>query len=147
MKAARIVFVPIVAALILTVIGCDENARLAEMAERHLDRQAEQNRQMAELHRQVADGSRELVAADAKAPKNSRPYNARFRRSGRRPAANAMNSRRSEGRWPRSAARIPLSLPRSPASVWSWHACYPCSWVGTYFAPQPMTPIASLPRY
>lgn len=67
MKAARIVFVPIVAALILTVIGCDENARLAEMAERHLDRQAEQNRQMAELHRQVADGSRELVAADAKA--------------------------------------------------------------------------------
>lgn len=67
MKAARTVFVPIVAALILTVIGCDENARLAEMAERHLDRQAEQNRQMAELHRQVADGSRELVAADAKA--------------------------------------------------------------------------------
>ncbi len=67
MKAVRTVFVPVAAALIVTMMGCDENTRLAQMAERHLDRQAEQNRQMAELHRQVADGSRELVAADAKA--------------------------------------------------------------------------------
>ncbi|MCY2995964.1 MAG: hypothetical protein NTY19_50155 [Planctomycetota bacterium] len=67
MKARKTVFVPIAAGLMLTAIGCDENTRLAEMAERHLDRQAEQNRQMVELQRQVADGSRELVAADAKA--------------------------------------------------------------------------------
>lgn len=53
--------------LILTAIGCDddENSRLAEMAERHLQRQAEQNRQMNELHREVAEGTRRLVEADA----------------------------------------------------------------------------------
>jgi hypothetical protein len=37
------------------------------MAEKHLDRQAEQNRQMSELQRQVAEGANRLVEADAKA--------------------------------------------------------------------------------
>ena len=55
--------------LILTVIGCNENEnkRLADMAEKHLDRQAEQNRQMSELQHEVAQGTRLLVEADAKA--------------------------------------------------------------------------------
>jgi hypothetical protein len=52
----------------LTAAGCeeDEERRSAEMAEKHLERQAEQNRQMAELHREVAEGTRRLVEADAR---------------------------------------------------------------------------------
>lgn len=53
---------------LLTAIGCnDENRRLAEMAERHLERQAEQSRHVTDLQREVAEGSRRLVEADAKA--------------------------------------------------------------------------------
>ncbi|MAD80492.1 MAG: hypothetical protein CMJ50_06575 [Planctomycetaceae bacterium] len=61
--------IPIVAILMLAMIGCDENEnkRLAEMAERHLERQSEQNRRMSELQREVAEGARQLVEADAKA--------------------------------------------------------------------------------
>ena len=69
MQAHKMILMPIVAALMLTVIGCDEeeNKRLAEMAERHLERQAEQSRQVTELQREVAEGSRRLVEADAQA--------------------------------------------------------------------------------
>lgn len=69
MQTRKLVLIPIVAALMLTAIGCDEeeNKRLAEMAERHLERQAEQNRQVTELQREVAEGSRRLVEADAQA--------------------------------------------------------------------------------
>lgn len=69
MQTHKLVLIPIVAALMLTAIGCDEeeNKRLAEMAERHLERQAEQNRQVTELQREVAEGSRRLVEADAQA--------------------------------------------------------------------------------
>ena len=51
------------------VTGCeeDENQRLAEMAERNLERQAEQNRQMNEMQRRVAEGAQRLVEADAQA--------------------------------------------------------------------------------
>ncbi len=56
-------------ALMLTVIGCNENEnkRLADTAERYLERQAEQNRHTTELQREVAEGSRRLVEADAQA--------------------------------------------------------------------------------
>jgi hypothetical protein len=58
----------IVLIVIVTVSGCeDENDQLVEMAERHMERQADQNRQMAELHQEVAEGTRQLVAADAAA--------------------------------------------------------------------------------
>ena len=69
MQTDKMILMPIVAALMLTAIGCDEeeNKRLAEMAERHLERQAEQNRQVTELQREVAEGSRRLVEADAQA--------------------------------------------------------------------------------
>jgi hypothetical protein len=69
MQTHKMILMPIVAALILTAIGCDEeeNKRLAEMAERHIERQAEQNRQVTELQREVAEGSRRLVEADAQA--------------------------------------------------------------------------------
>ena len=71
MQTPKILFIPIAVMLILTVIGCsdNENTRLAEMAERNLDRQAEQNRQMSDLHQEVAEGSRRLVEADAQARK------------------------------------------------------------------------------
>ncbi|REK48392.1 MAG: hypothetical protein DWQ46_02355 [Planctomycetota bacterium] len=57
--------------LIVTAIGCDENEnqRLADMAERHLRNQAEQNRRMADLQKEVAEGARRLVEADAQARK------------------------------------------------------------------------------
>ena len=69
MQTHKLIHMPIVAALMLTAIGCDEeeNKRLAEMAERHMERQAEQNRQVTELQREVAEGSRRLVEADAQA--------------------------------------------------------------------------------
>jgi hypothetical protein len=53
----------------VTITGCSksESERLADMAERHLQRQAEQNRQMSELQHEVAEGSRQLVEADARA--------------------------------------------------------------------------------
>jgi hypothetical protein len=59
----------ILAIVLLTTIGCssNENQRLAEMAERHSQRQAEQNNRMAELQHEVAEGSRRLVEADAQA--------------------------------------------------------------------------------
>jgi small-conductance mechanosensitive channel len=60
---------PIILTLILlTGASCssDENSRVAELATRQLERQAEQNQRMAELQQEVASGSRELVEADAR---------------------------------------------------------------------------------
>jgi hypothetical protein len=63
----------IVMALILTLVvilsGCTPNndQRLAEMAAQHEARQVQQNQQLAELQEHVAEGSKELVAADARA--------------------------------------------------------------------------------
>jgi hypothetical protein len=60
----------LIAVSLLTVfcLGCvdNENQRLAEMAERNLERQAQQNQQLIELQKQVAEGSRKLVEADSK---------------------------------------------------------------------------------
>lgn len=54
--------------LLATACGCDErDQRLAEMAREAANRQAEQNRQMADLQKQVAEGSKRLVEADAQA--------------------------------------------------------------------------------
>ena len=54
------------AILMLVAVGCDsEDARLAEMAQRHVHEQAEQNKRMADLQKEVAQGARELVEADA----------------------------------------------------------------------------------
>ena len=41
--------------------------RLVEMAREHAARQAESQRQMTDLQKQVAEGSRQLVESDAKA--------------------------------------------------------------------------------
>jgi len=59
--------------LIPTIVlasGCRSNdARIAEMAQRQADREAEHVRQMAHLQGQAAEGSRRLVEADAEARK------------------------------------------------------------------------------
>lgn len=47
----------IIAAMTLAAPGCDKSKRLAEQAERHAVRQAEQDVRTAEAHRQVAEGS------------------------------------------------------------------------------------------
>jgi len=65
MKCVLTVSIPIVLAVILTS-GCDKDRRFVEMAERQMSIQAEQNRNVAELQREVAKGSRELIEADAK---------------------------------------------------------------------------------
>ena len=55
-------------ALLFASAGCSSSdERLAEFAERASERQAEQNRRMAELQQDVTAGSRQLVEADAQA--------------------------------------------------------------------------------
>ena len=56
-----------VMAMMHMTIGCSktESERLAEMAERSLQRQDSQNQRMADLQNEVAEGSRRLVEADA----------------------------------------------------------------------------------
>lgn len=53
--------------LMMLATGCDRDERLARFAEQAAERQAEQNRRMADLQQEVAEGSRQLVEADAKA--------------------------------------------------------------------------------
>ena len=50
------------------VIGCEtEDRRLAEQAARNTELQAQQNQQMARVNREVAQGTKRLVEADAEA--------------------------------------------------------------------------------
>ena len=46
----------IVAMLTMIIVGCNSDKRLAEMAERNMERQAAQNRQVAEMQKEVAEG-------------------------------------------------------------------------------------------
>ena len=46
--------------------GCSRDERVVQVAREAADRQAEQNLQMADLQKQVAEGSRRLVEAEAK---------------------------------------------------------------------------------
>ena len=57
----------ILPAMLLTcLIGCGGNdERLVKMANDHDARQAEQNQRMADLQKQVAEGSKRLIEADA----------------------------------------------------------------------------------
>jgi hypothetical protein len=54
--------------LLLMVTGCQQDdSRVARVAQEAAQRQAEQNKQMAQLQGQVAEGAKRLVEADAKA--------------------------------------------------------------------------------
>jgi hypothetical protein len=56
------------AALIAPLIGCGEtDPRVVQVAMESTQRQAEQNRQMVELQQRVAEGTKQLVDADAQA--------------------------------------------------------------------------------
>ena len=50
---------------ILTIAGCNENERVAQVALDAAERQAEQNQQIAENSRQVAAGAKRLIEADS----------------------------------------------------------------------------------
>ena len=50
-----------------TMIGCDEDERLAEMAQDATRRQAEQNQEMIRLNREVAEHNQRLIEVDAQA--------------------------------------------------------------------------------
>ena len=63
--------IPILLAIAaITMTGCDENERVAKVATEAAERQAEQNVEMAQLNREVAEGTKRLVAADAEARKD-----------------------------------------------------------------------------
>jgi hypothetical protein len=55
--------------LLIPVLGCDEE-ELAKLAKEHAAQQSEQNREMAKIHHQVAEGAKRLVEADAAARKD-----------------------------------------------------------------------------
>ena len=50
---------------VLVPLGCSDDARLVRVAEEAADRQAAQNREMSQLNREVAQGTKRLVEADA----------------------------------------------------------------------------------
>jgi hypothetical protein len=57
--------VSLAARTIASLCGCGDDARLARMAENAADRQADQNKEMVQLNREVAEGTKLLVEADA----------------------------------------------------------------------------------
>ena len=59
----------VLAVVVLVIAGCrdDENKRLADQAERNLERQSAQELRNMEVHREVAEGTKRLVEADASA--------------------------------------------------------------------------------
>lgn len=69
MMKREVMLILAAAAIMLVGIGCDEdeNKRLADMAERQMARQAEQNRKLIQLQQEAAEGARRLVEADAQA--------------------------------------------------------------------------------
>jgi len=48
-----------------TMIGCEEDERLAQMAQDATQRQAEQNQEMIRLNREVAASHQRVIEADA----------------------------------------------------------------------------------
>ena len=63
----RLLMATAIGAVVALIVGCDENRRVAETAERAAERQAAQNEEVVRLNREVAEGTRRLVEADAEA--------------------------------------------------------------------------------
>ena len=67
MRVHQTTCMTILLTLIAAMTGCDEDERLTRMAEEHTQRLVAQSQQMAELQREVAQGAKKLVEADARA--------------------------------------------------------------------------------
>ncbi len=62
--------IPILLAVaMIAVTGCSDGERVAKVATEAAQQQAKQNTEMAQLNREVAEGTKRLVAADAEARK------------------------------------------------------------------------------
>ena len=57
----------ILLALVSLLGGCDQDERVVQVATEAADRQAEQNQELVRLNREVAEGTRRLIEADAEA--------------------------------------------------------------------------------
>lgn len=66
MESRRMMQLLLIAGLAM-MIGCNEDERLAEMAQDATERQAEQNQEMIRLNREVAQSNQRLIEADAQA--------------------------------------------------------------------------------
>ena len=66
MESRRMMLLLLIVGL-ATMIGCDENERLADMAQDATQRQAEQNQAMIRLNREVAQSNQRVIEADAQA--------------------------------------------------------------------------------
>ena len=53
-------------ALVLTITGCDKDERLARLAAQSVEQQAQQNRDVAAQHKEIAKAARAVVEADAR---------------------------------------------------------------------------------
>ena len=72
MTSKRIRSLLLVTLAVVLLAGCyvsDHYKEAAKVAEKAADRQAEQNAEMAQLNREVAEGTKRMVAADAEARK------------------------------------------------------------------------------
>ena len=65
MRRITLLLVLLIASTTLLMSGCDEDERLARMAQQSTERQAEQNREMAKLNQQVSENAKQLVERDA----------------------------------------------------------------------------------
>ena len=65
MKRGRLT--PMILLTIILVAGCDNDKRLVQLAQDADERQAAQNHEIARLNQRIADATKELVEADAKA--------------------------------------------------------------------------------
>ncbi len=59
----------LIALVIISLVGCDEDERLVQLSEKAADRQAAQNQEMTKLNREVAESTKRLVTADAESRK------------------------------------------------------------------------------
>ena len=53
--------------ILTTLVGCEEDKELAALAKEANRQQSEQNQEMAKLNREVAEGSKRLIQAEAEA--------------------------------------------------------------------------------